>query len=106
MARGELNRPNLLNCTAKVKQVERHLKDEDKAKADDVCRELVTDYACPPSIRASAWQARACCTNRYYEAMRFLKCSLEVCDEASVSLQLSAGDPYVSTFRDHAVRTE
>lgn len=76
-----------------------------KDKADDICRELVADYACPLAIRISAWQTRAVCAGKdqYYEAMQYLENAVALCDRAPNDLCLPSDDPEILRFKENCV---
>lgn len=55
----------------------------DKSNAEEICRSLVTDLACPAFTQIKAWQLRSLCTDQYYDARAHLEEALQICEALS-----------------------
>ncbi|KAK5136895.1 hypothetical protein LTR08_001817 [Meristemomyces frigidus] len=56
-------------------------KEGHRINADEICRFLVTHFACPPFLQVQAWQLRSLCSGQYYNARSHLESSFVILDK-------------------------
>ncbi|KAK5688267.1 hypothetical protein LTS10_000245 [Elasticomyces elasticus] len=83
---------------ARYEQALQAWKDNQHAEADNICIDIIADFASPPFIKVQALQIRARCTTQYYDSRSLMSQCFPILDGYLTE------DPTVAKLRDQATR--